>query len=91
MTKAIRLKLNFNRRITPGEADFVRRNRQMFPENIYPDSKIDQLTVGDMKDVTSVPMDNFPFTSRTPVRDIIDFVLKLPLPAFKRLPKRTEK
>lgn len=46
MVKAIRLKLNFNRQITPAERDWIRSHRDIFPARLYSDEFLERLVEG---------------------------------------------
>jgi len=46
MVKAIRLKLNFNRKITPAERDWIKSHRDIFPASLYSDEFLERLVEG---------------------------------------------
>lgn len=46
MVKSLRLKLNFNRKITPAERDWIKSHRDIFPARLYSDEFLERLVEG---------------------------------------------
>lgn len=75
MVRSIRARLNFNRSITPQQAAFIRRHRDVFPTKLYPDDFLDRITKGQKPELELMPpvSSNFPFEPGFGTRDFVEF------------------